>query len=52
MPVKRIAETEMDEVALKIITKRIVHRISVKALEPISKYILLGIPEDTTKRYP
>lgn len=41
----------MDEVDLKLITRRIVQP-SVKALEPVSKYILLGIPEGTAKHYP
>lgn len=43
---------EMDEVDLKIITKMMVHRTSGKALEHVSKYIQLDIPEDTAKRYP
>lgn len=42
----------MNEVDLNLITKRIVQRISVKALEPIPKYRLLGIPEGTAKHYP
>lgn len=42
---------EMDEV-LKIITKRIVHRLSVNTLEPVSKYTLLSIPEGIANHYP
>lgn len=42
---------EMEEI-LKMIGKMIiVHRISVKALEPFYKYTLLGSPEGTTKQY-
>lgn len=41
---------DRDEVPLKPITKRTTHsRIAVNALEPISKYTLLGTPDNTAK---